>query len=61
VVGGSGSPRRHVQRVGRVLRPRDGKCALIYELAVAETTEAADVARRRRGLGAAALARGGMS
>ena len=54
VVGGSGSPRRHVQRVGRVLRPRDGKHALIYELAVAETTEAADVARRRRGLGAAA-------
>lgn len=62
VVGGSGSPRRYVQRVGRVLRPRDGKHALIYELAVAETTEAADVARRRAGLGAAAAAAlGGVS
>ena len=61
VVGGTGSPRRFVQRIGRVLRPRDGKCALIYELAVAETTEAADVARRRRGLGAAAVAHGGVS
>ena len=62
VVGGSGSPRRYVQRVGRVLRPRDGKHALIYELAVAETTEAADMARRRAGLGGrAAIAHGGVS
>lgn len=62
VVGGSGSPRRYVQRVGRVLRPRDGKHALIYELAVAETTEAADLARRRAGLGGrAAIAHGGVS
>lgn len=61
VVGGTGSPRRFVQRVGRVLRPRDGKCALIYELAVAETTEVADVARRHSGLGAAAIAVGGVS
>jgi superfamily II DNA or RNA helicase len=61
VVGGSASPRRFVQRVGRVLRPRDGKHALIYELAVAETTEAADVARRRAGLGrGAAAAQGGV-
>jgi superfamily II DNA or RNA helicase len=50
VVGGTSSPRRHVQRVGRVLRPRDGKRALIYELAVAETTETACVARRNTGL-----------
>jgi superfamily II DNA or RNA helicase len=62
VVGGSASPRRHVQRVGRVLRPRDGKRALIYELAVAESTEAADVARRRAGLGVGAAAtQGGVS
>ena len=51
VVGGTGSPRRHAQRVGRVLRPRDGKRALIYELAVTDTTETASVARRRTGLG----------
>lgn len=51
VVGGTSSPRRHVQRIGRVLRPRDGKRALIYELAVSETTETAAVARRNAGLG----------
>jgi superfamily II DNA or RNA helicase len=39
VVGGSGSHRRHVQRVGRVLRPRPGKRALVYELVVEQTTE----------------------
>jgi superfamily II DNA or RNA helicase len=62
VVGGSGSPRRYVQRIGRVLRPRDGKYALIYELAVAETTEATAMARRRAGLGSrAAVAHGGVS
>jgi superfamily II DNA or RNA helicase len=63
VVGGTSSPRRHVQRVGRVLRPRDGKRALIYELAVAETTETAYVARRNAGLGggAARPAAGGVS
>lgn len=62
IVGGTGSPRRYVQRIGRVLRPRDGKRALIYELAVSETTETADVARRRAGLGGpAAVAAGGVS
>jgi superfamily II DNA or RNA helicase len=54
VVGGSSSPRRHVQRIGRVLRPRDGKRALIYELAVSETTEVGAVERRRAGLHASA-------
>ncbi|MBA3455712.1 MAG: DEAD/DEAH box helicase [Deltaproteobacteria bacterium] len=46
VVGGSASRRRHVQRIGRVLRPRDGKRARIYELAVEETTEVGYVQRR---------------
>lgn len=50
VVGGSSSKRRHVQRIGRVLRPRDGKRAVIYELAVIGTTEVGDVRRRREGL-----------
>jgi superfamily II DNA or RNA helicase len=50
VVGGTASTRRHVQRVGRVLRPRPGKRALVYELAVSETTEVAYVERRRAGL-----------
>lgn len=62
VVGGSASPRRHVQRIGRVLRPRDGKRAVIYELAVAETTEVADAARRQAGLRRpAAVVHGGAS
>jgi superfamily II DNA or RNA helicase len=39
VVGGTGSARRHVQRIGRVLRPRDGKRARIYELVVEATAE----------------------
>ncbi len=50
IVGGSSSPRRHVQRIGRVLRPREGKHALIYELAVMGTTEVDYVRRRRDGL-----------
>jgi superfamily II DNA or RNA helicase len=51
VVGGSSSPRRYVQRIGRVLRPREGKRARIYELAVADTTEVSYVEQRRAGLG----------
>lgn len=61
VVGGSSSARRHVQRIGRVLRPRDGKRARIYELAVSDTTEVAYVERRRAGLVRTELAAGGVS
>jgi superfamily II DNA or RNA helicase len=52
IVGGGSSEREYVQRVGRLLRPRPGKRALVYELITAGTTEARDAARRRRGLGA---------
>lgn len=52
VVGGTSSVRRHVQRIGRVLRPRDGKRARVYELAALGTAEVSYVARRRSGLGA---------
>ena len=51
IVGGTASARRHVQRIGRVLRPRDGKRAIVYELAIGESTEAGYVRRRRAGLG----------
>jgi len=54
IVGGSSSSRRHVQRIGRVLRPRDGKHAVIYELVVEESTELGYVRRRRAGLEQAA-------
>lgn len=39
VVGGTSSQRRQVQRIGRVLRPRPNKHALVYELVVESTTE----------------------
>ncbi|HEY1818047.1 MAG TPA: DEAD/DEAH box helicase [Kofleriaceae bacterium] len=50
IVGGTASVRRHVQRVGRVLRPRPDKRAKVYELATRATTETGQVIRRRRGL-----------
>lgn len=57
VVGGSASSRRHVQRVGRVLRPAPGKRARVYELTVADTVEVDHMRRRRLGLhGAVGLA-----
>ncbi|MBA3461397.1 MAG: DEAD/DEAH box helicase [Deltaproteobacteria bacterium] len=59
VVGGTASKRRHVQRVGRILRPRPGKRAHVYELAVSETTEVAYVERRRAGLSGSAAPIGG--
>jgi superfamily II DNA or RNA helicase len=48
VVGGTASTRRHVQRIGRVLRPRLGKRARVYELATG--AELDTVVKRRRGL-----------
>jgi superfamily II DNA or RNA helicase len=50
VVGGTASTRRHVQRIGRVLRPAPGKRARVYELAVAKTVEVDHVRRRRSGM-----------
>jgi superfamily II DNA or RNA helicase len=50
VVGGTASARRHVQRIGRVLRPREGKRARVYELAVTQTKEVEYVEQRRSGL-----------
>ena len=47
VVSGSASVREHVQRLGRILRAREGKRALLYELVTAGTTETFTSARRR--------------
>ena len=47
VVSGSGSVREHVQRLGRVLRKRGDKRAVLYELITADTTET-HTSRRRR-------------
>ena len=47
VVSGSGSVREHVQRLGRILREREGKRALLYELVTANTAETFTSERRR--------------
>ena len=52
VVAGSKGEREHVQRVGRVLRPRPDKRALVYELVVRATGEVKQSRRRRDALAA---------
>ncbi len=47
VLSGSGSEREFTQRLGRILRPGEGKRALLYEL-VSENTAEENVAARRR-------------
>jgi superfamily II DNA or RNA helicase len=47
VVSGSGSVREHVQRLGRILRKREGKHALLYEIVTAQTSETFTSERRR--------------
>jgi superfamily II DNA or RNA helicase len=47
VISGSGSVREHVQRLGRILRPKDGKQAILYELVSARTSETFTSERRR--------------
>jgi superfamily II DNA or RNA helicase len=47
VISGSGSVREHVQRLGRVLRRREGKQAILYELVSAGTGEGSTSERRR--------------
>ncbi len=47
IVSGTGSVREHVQRLGRILRRRDGKHAVLYELVTAGTSEGFTSDRRR--------------
>lgn len=47
VLSGSGSVREHVQRLGRILRQREGKRAVLYEIVTARTTETFTSDRRR--------------
>ena len=47
VMSGTGSVREHVQRLGRILRPRDGKRAILYELVTSQTAETNTSERRR--------------
>jgi len=54
VIGGGLGEREHVQRVGRLLRPRPNKRALVYELLSRRTLEESLARRRRAGLAARA-------
>lgn len=47
VLSGSGSVREHVQRLGRILRKREGKRAVLYELVTSDTAETFTSDRRR--------------
>jgi len=47
VISGSGSVREHVQRLGRILRKKEGKRAVLYELVTAQTSETFTSERRR--------------
>lgn len=47
VISGSGSVREHVQRLGRILRPQEGKRARLYEVVSAGTSETSISERRR--------------
>ncbi len=46
IVSGNSTKREYIQRLGRILRPKEGK-ALLYELITSGTTEE-EIARRRR-------------
>jgi len=50
VVGSAQGEREYVQRIGRLLRPTQGKRALIYELVTSATSEVRRAAERRRAL-----------
>lgn len=47
VMAGTSTVREHVQRLGRILRPKAGKQAILYELVVADSAEERASARRR--------------
>ncbi len=47
VLSGTQTVREHVQRLGRILRPQEGKRAVLYELVVADSVETRVSERRR--------------
>jgi superfamily II DNA or RNA helicase len=50
VVGGSQGPREYIQRVGRILRPMEGKQAVVYDLITCGTFEVRRADEHRRAL-----------
>ena len=47
ILAGSASRREYVQRLGRILRPGEGKRAILYELVTAKTGEEYTSRRRK--------------
>jgi DNA or RNA helicases of superfamily II len=47
IASGTGSKLAYTQRLGRILRKKEGKEAILYEIITQETTEV-DTARRRK-------------
>jgi superfamily II DNA or RNA helicase len=50
ILSGTGSSRAFVQRLGRILRKKEGKEAVLYEIISAETSEVRTARRRKRPL-----------
>ncbi|MEM2298302.1 MAG: helicase-related protein, partial [Thermofilaceae archaeon] len=50
ILSGSGSRREFVQRLGRILRPKEGKRAVLYEVITSGTKEVTISRRRQRAL-----------
>lgn len=50
IISGTGSERAFVQRLGRILRKKKGKEAILYELVSADTSEINTAKRRARAL-----------
>jgi superfamily II DNA or RNA helicase len=48
IVSGTGSSREYIQRLGRLLRPREDKTAVLYELVTKGTKETSTSSRRKR-------------
>ncbi len=48
LLSGTGVPREYIQRLGRILRPMEGKRAILYEVIAEKTSEENVSARRRR-------------
>ncbi|MBM3200320.1 DEAD/DEAH box helicase [Candidatus Woesearchaeota archaeon] len=50
IVSGSGSERAYIQRLGRIIRPKEGKEALLYELVTKKTLEMRKSYERKKGV-----------
>jgi superfamily II DNA or RNA helicase len=50
ILSGTGSPRSFIQRLGRILRKKEGKEAILYEIVSAETSEINTAIKRKRSL-----------